>query len=108
MAIYHRLAVDPRYRGTENAIAPCGASQLFCKTATSARTGTNVNTEISHDPKAIVYNIGTLYGQWPDGPPFAGNRYVDRYVVRRGQIVQMDVWNDSAEWMLARAGLAVL
>lgn len=35
-----------------------------------------------------------------------GNRYVDRYVVRRGKIVMMEVWNDSAEWLLVRAGLA--
>lgn len=55
--------------------------------------------------EAIVYNIGTLYGEWPDGQAFAGNRYVDRYVVRQGKIVQMDVWNDSAERMLLRAGL---
>ncbi len=60
------------------------------------------------DEEATVYNIGTLYGEWLDGTPFEGNRYVDRYVVRHGKIVQMDVWNDSAEWMLVRAGLAVL
>ncbi|MEC5386625.1 hypothetical protein VVD49_12890 [Uliginosibacterium sp. H3] len=56
--------------------------------------------------EAIVYNIGTLHGAWPDGTPFEGNRYVDRYVVRHDKIVQMDVWNDSAEWLLVRAGLA--
>ena len=60
------------------------------------------------DAEAIVYNIGTLYGEWLDGTPFEGNRYVDRYVVKQGKIVKMDVWNDSAEWMLARAGLAEL
>ena len=60
------------------------------------------------DEEAIVYNIGTLYGEWLDGTPFEGNRYVDRYVLRQGKIVQMDVWNDSAEWMLVRAGLATL
>jgi hypothetical protein len=54
----------------------------------------------------VVYSIGTLYGEWADGTPFEGNRYVDRYVVRRGLIAEMDVWNDSAEWMLVRAGLA--
>lgn len=54
----------------------------------------------------VVYSLGTLYGCWPDGTPFEGNRYVDRYVVRDGLIVQMDVWNDSAEWLLVRAGLA--
>jgi len=56
--------------------------------------------------EAIVYNIGTLYGEWPDGTPFEGNRYVDRFVVSRGKIVRMDVWNDSAEILLARAGLS--
>ena len=55
---------------------------------------------------AVVYSRGTLYGAWPDGTPFEGNRYVDRYVVRDGLIVQMAVWNDSAEWLLVRAGLA--
>lgn len=58
--------------------------------------------------ESVVYNIGTLYGAWPDGTPFEGNRYVDRYVLRHGLIVQMDVWNDSAEWLLVRAGLATL
>ena len=58
------------------------------------------------DAEAIVYNRGTLHGEGLDGTPFEGNRYVDRYVVRDGLIVQMDVWNDSAEWMLVRAGLA--
>ena len=54
----------------------------------------------------VVYSLGTLYGEWPDGTPFEGNRYVDRYVVRDGLITHMDVWNDSAEWLLVRAGLA--
>lgn len=58
--------------------------------------------------EAVVYSLGTLYGEWPDGTPFEGNRYVDRYVVKNGLITYMDVWNDSAEWLLVRAGLAVL
>ncbi|MGB9097698.1 nuclear transport factor 2 family protein [Erwinia sp.] len=48
----------------------------------------------------VVYATGTLYGQWPDGREFAGNRYVDRYEVRDGKITHMDVLNDSAEWIL--------
>ena len=55
--------------------------------------------------ETIVYNLGTLYGEWPDGTPFEGNRYVDRFVVRGGKIVQMDVWNDSAERILTRKGI---
>ena len=58
------------------------------------------------DEETIVYNTGTLYGQWPNGDAFEGNRYVDRFVVRHGKIVRMDVWNDSAEILLIRAGLA--
>jgi hypothetical protein len=58
------------------------------------------------EEETIVYQTGTLYGEWPDGTTFEGNRYVDRYVVRRGKIVKMEVWNDSAEWLLVRAGLA--
>jgi len=56
--------------------------------------------------ETVVYQTGTLYGEWPDGTPFEGSRYVDRYVLRRGKIVRMEVWNDSAEWLLVRAGLA--
>jgi len=57
------------------------------------------------DEETVVYQTGTLYGEWLDGTPFEGNRYVDRYVVKRGKIVRMEVWNDSAEWLLVRAGL---
>jgi hypothetical protein len=55
--------------------------------------------------ETVVYNLGTLYGEWPDGTSFEGNRYVDRFVVRHGKIVQMDVWNDSAERLLVKAGI---
>lgn len=58
--------------------------------------------------ETVVYNIGFLVGEWPDGTSFTGNRYVDRYVLRHGRIVRMEVWNDSAEILLARAGLATL
>ncbi len=59
----------------------------------------------ANEEEAVVYNCGTLYGEWPDGTPFAGNRYVDRYVLRHGKIVEMAVWNDSAERMLLNLGL---
>jgi hypothetical protein len=55
--------------------------------------------------ETVVYSIGTLYGEWPDGTPFEGNRYVDRFVVRDGKIVKMDVWNDSAERILTMRGI---
>jgi hypothetical protein len=55
--------------------------------------------------ETVVYSVGTLYGAWPDGTPFAGNRYVDRFVVREGLIAAMDVWNDSAERILTARGI---
>lgn len=56
------------------------------------------------DGFTTVYSLGTLYGAWPDGTAFEGNRYVDRFTVRDGLIVSMEVWNDSAERMLERQG----
>ncbi len=58
------------------------------------------NDVVPGETETIVYNLGTLYGDWPDGTPFEGNRYVDRFVVRDGLIVSQDVWNDSAERIL--------
>lgn len=53
-----------------------------------------------------VYNTGYLYGEWKDGTAFETNRYMDRFVVRDGKIISTDVWNDSAEILLHKAGLA--
>ena len=55
--------------------------------------------------ETVVYSLGTLYGEWPDGTPFEGNRYIDRFVVWNSKIVRQSVWNDSAEILLDRAGL---
>ncbi|MGY6634882.1 MAG: nuclear transport factor 2 family protein [Alkalilacustris sp.] len=68
-----------------------------------------LRTDAALDPDTgdvHVYNTGHLYGAWPDGTPFDGNRYMDCFVVRAGKIVRTDVWNDSAEILLDRAGLA--
>ncbi len=53
-----------------------------------------------------VWNTGHLFGAWPDGTSFDGNRYVDFFAVKDGLIVRTEVWNDSAEILLDRAGLA--
>jgi len=44
----------------------------------------------------VVYNYGTLRGQWADGEPFEGIRYIDRFLIRGGKIVDQKVWNDLA------------
>jgi ketosteroid isomerase-like protein len=48
------------------------------------------------DDAAIVYCYGTLYGAWADGQPFSGIRFIDRFELRAGLIVEQQVWNDSA------------
>ncbi len=61
--------------------------------------------ESSKPGEVTIYNSGTLFGEWPDGEAFSDNRYIDRFTVRDGKIVRMEVWNDSAELLLRRAGL---
>ncbi|GAB3477007.1 nuclear transport factor 2-like protein [Marinomonas epiphytica] len=55
---------------------------------------------VEKDDHCVVYSIGYLYGQWPDGRAFHGNRYTDRFEVKNDLITKMDVLNDSAEWIL--------
>ena len=45
----------------------------------------------------VVYSIGTLTGEWPDGTAFSGIRYIDRFLVRDGKFIATWVWNDMAE-----------
>ena len=44
-----------------------------------------------------VYVTGTLHGEKPDGTPFEGIRFIDRFEVKAGKILKQDVWNDLAE-----------
>ena len=68
-----------------------------------------LRTDAVEDPETgevRVFNTGHLYGAWPDGTPFEGNRYIDIFTVRDGLITETQVWNDSAEILLDRAGLS--
>lgn len=47
--------------------------------------------------RATVYTRGTLSGEWPDGTPFSGIRFIDRFELDGGLICRQDVWNDIAE-----------
>ena len=44
-----------------------------------------------------VYCRGTLHGEWPDGTPFEGIRFIDRFEIECGRITRQDVWNDMGE-----------
>lgn len=46
---------------------------------------------------AVVHCHGTLAGAWPDGAPFEGIRFADRFELTDGKITRQDVWNDLGE-----------
>lgn len=49
-----------------------------------------------------VYCFGTLYGELLDGTPYSGIRFIDRFTVRDGKLVDQRVWNDMAEVLGAK------
>ena len=51
----------------------------------------------------VVYCFGTLSGEWLDGTPFAGIRFIDRFTLRDGLLADQTVWNDMGEFRTARA-----
>ncbi|MEO0427371.1 MAG: tautomerase family protein [Pseudomonadota bacterium] len=61
-------------------------------------------TEIASASGATtVWVHGTLAGEWPDGSPFEGIRFVDRFLLEDGLIARQDVWNDIGEARAAGA-----
>ncbi len=59
---------------------------------------TVTSTEALHsEDAAIVYVSGTLSGEWLDGTPFAGIRFIDRLAIKQGKLISLKVWNDLAE-----------
>lgn len=63
-------------------------------------------TDVAKDGDTwLVYSLGALYGAWPDGTEFDGNRYVDRFEIKDGVIVRWEVWNDSGERLLEHHGI---
>ncbi|MEK9946077.1 MAG: nuclear transport factor 2 family protein [Alphaproteobacteria bacterium] len=53
--------------------------------------------EIDADDGTVVFCFGTLQGELMDGTPYQNIRYVDRFTLRDGKIVDQMVWNDMAE-----------
>ena len=49
-----------------------------------------------------VYCYGKLHGELLDGSPYSGVRFIDRFTVRGGKLVDQNVWNDMAEVLGAR------
>jgi ketosteroid isomerase-like protein len=49
------------------------------------------------DGSAVVYCFGNLHGELNDGTPYSGIRFIDRFTVRDGKLVDQMVWNDMGE-----------
>ena len=49
------------------------------------------------DDATTVYCQGQLSGEWPDGSPFTGVRFIDRFTIKNGELADQTVWNDLAE-----------
>jgi hypothetical protein len=67
-----------------------------------ARVGKEIE-RIDSSPGAdgvTVYCFGTLKGEWLDGRAFDGVRFIDRFTVLDGLIVDQRVWNDMGETMM--------
>ena len=45
----------------------------------------------------VVYIRGTLYGVNLKNISFSDVRFIDRFTIKDGRIIQQDVWNDLAE-----------
>ena len=52
----------------------------------------------------IVYCFGTLHGELLSGEPYSGVRFIDRFTVAGGRLVDQRVWNDMAEVLGAKLG----
>lgn len=53
---------------------------------------------VGADGVTTVYCYGTLAGEWLDGQPFSGIRFIDRFEIDDGgRIVDQKVWNDLGE-----------
>ncbi|WP_171127126.1 MULTISPECIES: tautomerase family protein [unclassified Ruegeria] len=62
-----------------------------------AKTYDGFDAMQSDGDAAIVYCRGTLSGEWTDGSPFEGIRFIDRFEIQNDLITRQDVWNDIAE-----------
>lgn len=59
---------------------------------------------VAGDDAVVVYVLGTLEGEDVEGTEFSGVRYIDRFEVRGGRIVDQKVWNDMAETGVVKSG----
>jgi len=64
----------------------------------TARKTTDRYDEIPTANGGVVYSIGSMAGEWNNGQPYSGVRYIDRFEIVDGKIVDMNVYSDMAEF----------
>lgn len=64
--------------------------QFVTKTIEEVSAAANENGDV------VVFCHGMLAGRWKNDVLFENVRFIDRFVIRDGLIVQQDVWNDLA------------
>ena len=63
-----------------------------------AKKFTDTYDIIQDSDSTVIYAMGSMSGTWNDGSTFEGVRYIDRFEVAHGKIVDMRVWSDMAEF----------
>lgn len=89
-----------RFTGNREFTAPDGPTSVNAARYSWVKKRIDRYDAMPDGARTVVYCTGHLHGAWPDGTPFDHNRFVDRFVVEDGLILETDVWNDSAEWLL--------
>ena len=64
----------------------------------SARKTTDRYDEIPTVDGGVVFAMGSMAGEWLNGTTYSGVRYIDRFEVKHGKIVDMNVWSDMSEF----------
>lgn len=64
----------------------------------SARKTTDRYDEIPTTDGGVVFAMGSMAGEWLNGQTYTGIRYVDRFEIKNGKIVDMNVWSDMSEF----------
>ena len=93
------------FTGGQKFDSPAGATNFNARRYKWVKKKMDRYDTVPGEHETVVYVLGTLYSEWPDGTSFEGNRYIDRFVVRNGLVVTQEVWNDSAERLLTQNGI---
>lgn len=88
-------SANKRYERFDALVADTVADTLPDKT-TEAREGSG------NGPECVVYCYGMLYGELLSGETYDNIRFIDRFSVRDGKLIDQKVWNDMAEVLGSR------